>query len=108
MNKDIQNIIDRYENQELTAEEANAQLKEAGAGWYLQPLTDEERAAKKEREDAMGFFEPAEKKPAYPQLPDLSRRKDLADMTVRQYTATGTFDVTYNEHGYAVRSVRLD
>lgn len=41
-----------------------------------------------------------------PKTPDMSRRQDLAGKTVEQRTASGTFLVTYDELGYAVKSGR--
>lgn len=52
-----------------------------------------------------------EKEPEYetagkvlPKKLDMSRRKDLAGQTVEQVTAQGTFDVHYNENGYATKA----
>lgn len=102
-------IINKYKAGEITVDEANEKLREAGAGYYLKPLTEEERAAKKEREDIAGFFEVPEgqRKPTYPQKPDMGRNKDLAGFTVVQKTVAGLFAVEYDEDGYAVKAVRI-
>ena len=39
-----------------------------------------------------------------PDTPDMSRRQDRAGKTVEQRTASGTFLVTYDDLGYAVKS----
>lgn len=39
-----------------------------------------------------------------PKKLDMSRRKDLAGQVVEQVTAQGTFDVYYNENGYATKA----
>ena len=41
-----------------------------------------------------------------PDTPDMSRRQDRAGKTVEQRTASGTFLVTYDDLGYAVKSSR--
>jgi len=43
-----------------------------------------------------------------PRTPDLRRRTDLAGQTVTQHTLSGDYNVTYDEHGYAAWSVRVD
>ena len=106
----MKDIINKYKNGEISIEEANAQLKEAGAGYFFKPMTDEERDEKKAREDALGFFEPEERgfarKPVYPQEPDMSKKPELAGYTVIQKTVAGLFEVTYDEAGYAVEAKR--
>ncbi len=171
--KTINDILREYTTGEATAEEANAALQEAGAGFHLEPgrnvLTEEDR-----RETVVGYYPeqangwglldtgtgtldkvhvvcgrlehpvnevlpdglstncPAyvticgrtyeafgdklaeiasrqedAKKPPLPMKADLRRRTDLAGQTVRQHTKTGDYTVTYNEQGYAVKSVKI-
>ena len=108
----ISEIMEKYNAGEINIEEANEQLKAAGAGISLKPLADEERAAKKQREDEEGFFDPVDRglKPReMPTLkrPDMKRRKDLAGQTVLQRTRQGKFEVNYDEDGYAIRAKRV-
>ena len=71
-------------------------------------MTDEERAAKKQREDELGFIPATEEAKPLPKTPDMRRRKDLAGQVVRQKTKSGLYDVTYNEDGYAVKASRVN
>jgi len=107
MRAQINDIMERYENKEITVEEANAELAKIGAGFHLEPGRD---GGWTEEEMAMGFFEPEdrgfERKPIYPRTPDMRKRPDLAGKTVRQKTVAGEFDVAYNESGYAVSAER--
>ena len=108
----ISEIMEKYTAGEIDITQANEELKAAGATFHLNPLTDEERAAKKQREDAEGFFDPAEhglQRKEMPTLkrPDMKRRTDLAGQTVRQRTRIGQFDVIYDEDGYAVRAKKV-
>ena len=48
----ISEIMEKYNAGEINIEEANEQLKAAGAGISLKPLTDEERAARQFVEDS--------------------------------------------------------
>ena len=103
----VNEIMEKYKAGEITVEEANEQLKSAGAAFHLEPMTDEERAAKKQREDELGFIPATEEAKPLPKTPDMRRRKDLAGQVVRQTTKAGVYDVTYNEDGYAVKSAHV-
>lgn len=46
-------------------------------------------------------------RPDYPEKVDMSRRQDLAGTTQIQKTKMGTFEVTYNDDGYCVKSRRV-
>ena len=48
--KVISEIMEKYAAGELTMEEINEKLKELGAGYHLEPMTEEEARAKGERE----------------------------------------------------------
>ena len=104
----VNEIMEKYKAGEITVEEANEQLKSAGAAFHLEPMTDEERAAKKQREDELGFIPATEEAKPLPKTPDMRRRKDLAGQVVRQTTKIGLYDVTYNEDGYAVKASRVN
>ena len=102
----LSEIMEQYNAGKKTLEEANAALTEYGI--RLKPLTDEERAAKKQREDELGFIPATEEVKPLPKTPDMHRRKDLAGQVVRQKTRSGLYDVTYNEDGYAVKASRVN
>ena len=101
----LSEIMEQYNAGKKTMEEANAALTEYGI--RLKPLTDEERAAKKQREDELGFIPATEEAKPLPKTPDMRRRKDLAGQVVRQMTRSGPFDVTYDADGYAVKARRV-
>ena len=103
----ITDIVLKYKNGEITREEANKELAEAGAGFSLKALTAEELDAKRMAEMEGEFIDIGRKVERLPARPDMKRNKDLAGMVVRQFTKIGQFDVHYNEDGYAVKSVRV-
>lgn len=102
----LSEIMEQYNAGKKTLEEANAALTEYGI--RLKPLTDEERAAKKQREDELGFIPATEEGKPLPKTADMRRRKDLAGQVVRQMTRSGPFDVTYDADGYAVKARRVN
>ena len=104
----VNEIMEKYKAGEITVEEANEQLRQQGANFHLEPMTDEERAAKKQREDELGFIPATEEAKPLPKTADMRRRKDLAGQVVRQKTKSGLYDVTYNEDGYAVKASRVN
>ena len=104
----VNEIMEKYKAGEITVEEANNQLRQQGANFHLEPMTDEERAAKKQREDELGFIPATEEAKPLPKTPDMHRRKDLAGQVVRQKTKSGLYDVTYNEDGYAVSAKKVN
>lgn len=168
---DINTILQQYTAGEKDLEATNAALKEAGAGYHLDPgrneITEENR-----RETVVGYYpeqangwglldtgtgspdkvyvrrgwldrsvneilpggrtsmtayviicgkvyevfesklekirEAEEKTAPPPAKADLSRRTDLAGQMVDQKTKTGTYRVTYDTQGYAIRSVKKE
>ena len=103
----VNEIMEKYKAGEITVEEANKQLRQQGANFHLEPMTDEERAAKKQREDELGFIPATEEAEVLPKTPDMRRRKELAGQVVRQKTKSGLYDVTYDADGYAVKARRV-
>ena len=103
----VNEIMEKYKAGEITVEEANEQLRQQGANFHLEPMTDEERAAKKQREDEQGYIPATEEVKPLPKTPDMRRRKDLAGQVVRQMTRSGLYDVTYDADGYAVKARRV-
>ena len=103
----VNEIMEKYKAGEITVEEANKQLRQQGANFHLEPMTDEERAAKKQREDELGFIPATEEGKPLPKTADMRRRPDLAGQVVRQHTRAGDFDVTYDAEGYAVKARRV-
>ena len=104
----VNEIMEKYKAGEITVEEANEQLKSAGAAFHLEPMTDEELAAKKQREDELGFIPATDEAKSLPKTADMRRRKDLAGQVDRQMTRSGPFDVTYDADGYAVKARRVN
>ena len=104
----INEIMEKYKAGEITVEEANEQLRKQGANFHLEPMTDEERAAKKQREDELGFIPATEEGKPLPKTADMRRRPDLAGQVVRQHTRAGDFDVTYTDAGYAVSAKKVN
>ena len=104
----LNETMEKYKAGEITMEEANEQLRQKGATFHLEHMTDEERAARKQREDEEGTIDIGRgNEPVLPKTPDMRRRKDLAGQVVRQKTKSGLYDVTYNEDGYAVKARRV-
>lgn len=103
----LNEIMEKYKAGEITLEQVNEELKAAGAGFHLVHMTEEERAAQKQREDAEGTLPATEEAEVLPKTPDMRRRKELAGQVVRQKTKTGVYDVTYDEDGYAVTAERV-
>ena len=111
MNSEINNILREYTAGEKTLEETNQALTEAGAAYHFEPLTDEERAAKNAREDAVGYY-PGTPRKKIPERPDMKRRPDLAgrpkwERETVQHTLSGDYRVEYDGQGYAVRAVKV-
>ena len=104
----VNEIMEKYKAGEITVEEANEQLRQQGANFHLEPMTDEERAAKKQQEDEQGYLPATEEAKPLPKTPDMRRRKELAGQVVRQMTRSGPFDVTYDADGYAVNARRVN
>ena len=100
---DINAIVEAYKAKEITADEANKALAEAGALFRFDPhkagpgWTEEEMAAR---------FKPGDPAVEVPDKPDMSRRQELAGLTVAQRTKGGIYDVTYDELGYAKKAVK--
>ena len=108
MKHTINETMQKYTARAKTQQETNEALKEAGVTeFHLEHMTEEELAAKREREDEEGFIPATEEAEVLPKTPDLRRRKELAGQGVRQKTKTGVYDVTYDEDGYAVKAKRV-
>ena len=101
----VNEIMEKYKAGEITVEEANAALTEYGI--CLKPLTDEERAAKKQQEDEQGYIPATEEANPLPKTPDMRRRPNLAGQVVIQHVQSGYFAVPYDENGYAGKARRV-
>ena len=101
----VNEIMEKYKAGEITVEEANAALTEYGI--CLKPLTDEERAAKKQQEDEQGYIPATEDAKPLPKTPDMRRRPNLAGQVVIQHVQSGYFAVPYDENGYAGKARRV-
>ena len=98
----INAIVEAYKAKEITAEEANKALAEAGEKFRFDP--DKVGRGWTEAQMAAGF-KPGEATVEVPDKPDMSRRQELAGLTVAQRTKGGIYDVTYDELGYAKKAV---
>ena len=103
----VNEIMEKYKAGEITVEEANKQLRQQGANFHLEPMTDEERAAKKQQEDELGFIPATEEGKPLPKTADMRRRPDLAGQFVIQHVQSGYFAVSYDENGYAGKARRV-
>lgn len=106
MRNEITEILRKYGDGEITREEANAELDKLDAGIHLQ---EKGEGGWTDQEMAEGFLPPAEEQPEkLPEGLDHSRHVERANLTVLQRTRMGTFATSYNEKGYAVKSVRVN
>lgn len=145
MNSIITEILRKYGAGELTVEEANKQLKEAGSNVYLNPnktgnawlddgLGGETITIKDGKivgggiaddysiyyngkvyhagpdgetlVEGPGIPETVERE-KLPEKVDMSRKPERANSVVRRKTKRGTYDVYYDELGYAVKATRV-
>lgn len=105
MNKIYENIINEGKATGKPIEAINAELKEAGANFHLNP--DGGVANWTEDEMREGFI-PAEKEPeALPHTLDTRRREDLAGTVQIQQIVGATYEVTYDEDGYFIKASRV-
>ena len=105
MEKKYVDIINEGKKQGAPVEAINAELKAAGANFRLNP--DGGVDGWTEAEMAEGFI-PAEEEPKDAQRTvDMKRRPEFAGTARLQHVPGGTYEVTYNELGYAVKAVRI-
>ena len=86
-------------------EEINGELKAAGAGFHLD--VDDRVSGWTETEVAEGFIPAAEDPEDAQRTVDMKRRPEFAGTARLQHVPGGTYEVTYNELGYAVKAVRI-
>lgn len=98
----INEIIEAYKKHQITADEANKALADAGSNIRFNP----DNAKGWTEEQMENGFLPGDPAVELPERPDMSRREELAGMTVVQRTKGGIYDVTYDEMGYAVKAVK--
>lgn len=106
MNKIYENIINEGKKNGKAVETINAELKEAGANFHLNP--DGGVANWTEAEMAEGFI-PAEKEPEdVRHLHDVMRYDtEKAGETLRIQCAEGVYDVTWDVYGHPEKAVRV-
>ena len=105
MNKIYENIITEGKQNGKPIEAINADLKNAGANFHLNP--DGGVAGWTEQEMREGFI-PAETEPeALPQTLDTHRREDLAGTVQIQRIVGATYEVTYDEDGDFIKASRV-
>ena len=108
----IDKAIRTYQDGTTPLDETNAVLHESGAAFHLQSLTDEERAEKQRREDALGYA-PGDRPPLkVPKKVDTRRKYGLigkpeAERRIVQHTRRDDFLCEYDEQGYYVKATRL-
>lgn len=107
MNKIYENIINEGKKNGKAVETINAELKEAGANFHLNP--DGGVAGWSDKEMAEGFV-PAEKEPEDVKHLHDYMRYDVtkAGQTVRVETPEGTYDITWDEGGHPEKAVRVN
>ena len=98
----INEIIEAYKAHQITADEANKALADAGAKFRFNP----DNAKGWTEEQMKNGFLPGDPAIELPERPDMSRREELAGLTVSQRTKGGIYDVAYDELGYAVKAVK--
>ena len=105
MNKIYENIITEGKQNGKAIEAINAELKDAGANFHLNP--DGGVAGWTEQEMKEGFI-PAETEPeTLPQTLDTHRWEDLAGTVQIQRIVGATYEVTYDEDGYFIKASRV-
>ena len=105
MEKKFAEIITGGKKNGKIIEAINAELKEAGANFHLDP--DGKVAGWTDAEMAEGFI-PGEPAKDAQRTVDMRRREDLAGTKQIQCISGGKFEVEYNELGYAKSAVRVD
>lgn len=107
----ITETLRKYGAGEITAKEANKAL--SGTGISVDPLKGCVHGCWTKREMAEGFFDPAEfgfdpkTFGVLSHTPDMKRVPAFANLTVVQPVKSGSFEVTYDENGYAQKAVRV-
>ncbi len=106
MEKKFENIITGGKRKGKTVEEINAELKEVGANFHLNP--DGGVAGWTEAEMAEGFIPNEGETADVRHLHDYMRYDvTKAGQTVRVETPEGTYDITWDEDGRPEKAVRV-
>lgn len=104
MNKIYENIINEGKKNGKTVETINAELKEAGANFHLNP--DGSVAGWTDQEMAEGF-RPGAPAEDVKHLHDYMRyMPEMAGKTIHIQVPEGIYDVTWDEGGRPVKAVR--
>lgn len=107
MEKIYENIINEGKKNGKAVKTINAELKEAGANFHLNPDGGVSGWTKDEMRE--GFI-PAEKEPEDVKHLHDYMRYDVtkAGQTVRVETPEGTYDITWDEGGHPEKAVRVN
>lgn len=106
MEKIYENIINEGKKNGKTIEAINAELKEAGANFHLNP--DGGVAGWSDKEMAEGFL-PGDPAQPVKHLHDFMRHDtEKAGETLRIQCAEGVYDVTWDVYGHPEKAVRVN
>lgn len=103
MEKKLSDIIIEGTKNGKSYEEINAELKAAGANFHLD--AEGKVSGWSEAEMAEGFQPGEPAQPVQREL-DMSRKMEFAGTVQIQRIPGGTFEVTYDEDGYAKKAVK--
>ena len=107
MNKFYENIINEGKKSGKAVETINAELKEAGANFYLNPNGGV--AGWTEDEMREGFITPKKEPEDVKHLHDVMRYDtEKAGETRRIQCAEGVYDVTWDVYGHPEKAVRVN
>lgn len=108
MERKFEEIINEGKKNNKQLSEINAELKAAGATFYLDYKMCEEGPVTGWTEDEMkeGFVEPAEPAKAVQKKVDMSRRPEFAGTIQEQVVLGTTWKVAYDIDGYATKATR--
>ena len=105
MNKELSEIMKKYNDGKATLEETNAKLSKYG----IQLDTNKNPSGGwTEEEIKEGFIDPKEPAPAVAKLSDYQTRiPELAGKTITVHVKEGTYRISYFEDGYHEKSIKI-
>lgn len=107
MEKKFADIINEGKKNGKKLSEINAELAAAGATFHLDYTMGEDGPVTGWSEAEMSEgFQPGEPAQGVQRELDMSRKMEFAGTVQVQRIPGGTFEVTYNEDGYAVKAIK--